>query len=163
MSAPGGQGILLCSLLYPQGLEHSVNLYFMKKVVKMWCISKKCYSVISLTFSIVTTEPCRAWERCRIQRMSFRYLSKLWLSLFPRDEDYKKNPVNSLVESYILMKKIWVIVTGSKLENVYSECSRNGLQDFPFWNIKVTIKDVNLSFIVMRKIFQNVFCLRYHI
>lgn len=61
------------------------------------------------------------------------------------------------------MKKIWVIVTGSKLENVYSECSRNGLQDCPFWNIKVTIKDVNLSFLVMRKIFQNVFCLRYHI
>ena len=31
------------------GLEHSVNLYFMKEVVKMGGRSKDCYSVISLT------------------------------------------------------------------------------------------------------------------
>lgn len=52
MSAPRSQGILLCSFLYPQGLEHSVNLYLMNKVAKTWCRSDKCCSVISLTLAL---------------------------------------------------------------------------------------------------------------
>lgn len=41
MSAPGGQGVLLRSLLNSQGLQHSVLLYLVNKV-------KKGYNVISL-------------------------------------------------------------------------------------------------------------------